>query len=343
MHRSTAAALALSGVLAIAGPAAAEGQLFLYNWSNTTPDALIERFEKETGIDVVLDSFDANETSLAKLKTGAASYDVVVVTSDFVPIFIKEGLLQPIDGPAMEGYANIEQRWQSPPWDPGNKYTLPFYWGMTGFAVDTARYNGPMDSMKVLFEPPAELKGKVGMFGSVSEVMAASYVYLGRPQCSSNPDDLRAAQALLEAQKPAVQVYSADGTIERMASGESAMHQMWSGAAFRARAQKDTVRFVYPKEGVITWMENFTIPATAKNVDNAKKFLAFMLRPENAATVVDFIRYPSAIQGSLDLVDKALLTAPEFAPPADAKLVFGIACDEQATRMYDRIWTRLKS
>ena len=152
----TALALGLAGNAAHA----AGGDLFIYNWTDYTSPDVIAKFEKETGIKVTLDTYDSNETLLAKLKAGSAGYDIVVVSSDFVPIFAKEGLIQKVDASKMPGYDNIEARWKSPAWDKDNVYTIPYDWGVTSFSVNTKNVKGPYDSLSMLFDPPGRGTGQ---------------------------------------------------------------------------------------------------------------------------------------------------------------------------------------
>jgi spermidine/putrescine transport system substrate-binding protein len=335
-----APALLIAGLAA--GSARAEEQLFIYNWSDYTSPELITKFETETGIKVRVDTYDTNETLLAKLRAGSAGYDIVVVTSDFLPIFVAQNLLAKIDAPNLPGYQNIEKRWQSPVWDPGNVYTVPWVWGVTSFTVNTKRVTAPADSLKLLFDPPPEAKGKIGMFGSPSEVISLAEVYLGLAPCQTDPAAMKAVQDLLLAQAPSVEVYNSDGIIERQASGETWISQEWNGAGMRTRLLNADIKFVYPKEGAVVWMDNVVVPASAKNPANARKFLRFLLQPENMALESTFSKYLNAITGSSRYFEPAMRDAPEMNVPADLKLVTVPACPEPAIRLMDRIWTRLK-
>src|ERR1700722_6294050 len=119
-------ALAISLALWLSAPAcaASAGVLRIYNWSDYPSPALIAKFEAETGIKVTIDTFDSNETLLSKLRASNSSgYDITMPTNDMVPIPIQQRLIQPINAATLEGYNNIEPRWHSPPWDPGNKYS----------------------------------------------------------------------------------------------------------------------------------------------------------------------------------------------------------------------------
>ncbi len=335
------AATALTCLLS-AGAARAAGDLLIYNWTDYTSPDLIKKFEAETGIKVTLDTYDSNETLLAKLKSGSTGYDIVVVSSDFVPIFAKEGLIQKIDAAKLPEYGNIEARWKDPTWDPERAYSIPYDWGVTGFTVNTKFVKEPADSLQMLFDPPEEAKGKVGMMGSPSEVMSLAEVYLGLPPCQTDTGNMKKVSDLLEKQAPAVKVYNSDGIIDREGSGETWIHQAWNGDAARTRANNPDVKFVFPKEGVVGWMDNVAIPTGAKDPENARMFVEFLLKPENSAMSSNFTHYASAIQGAEADYDPSMKDAPELKVPPTEKIAFTPACPEEATKLMDRVWTKLK-
>ena len=329
--------------LLLAAPAqAAGGHLYVYNWTDYTAPELIKQFEKETGIAVTVDTYDSNETLLAKLKGGSAGYDVVVISSDFVPIFIEQSLVQKIDTKALPHSSGIAARWRGPAWDPANAYTVPFHWGVTAYAINTAKVPGSFDSLKTLFDPPAEARGKVAMLGSASEVVAMAELALGLAPCQTDGAVMKRVDALLAAQKPAVEVYNSDGIPERLASGEALIQQAWNGDAARARLLDPAIRFVFPKEGAVGWMDNLAVPTDARDPENARLFLDFMLRPENIAQSSNFTHYANAITGSEAFLDAEMRTAPELKLPPDLKIVFTPTCPAPALRLIDKVWTRLR-
>ena len=325
-----------------AGGAMAQGQLFLYNWTDFTSPDLIKKFEKETGIKVTLDTFDSNETLLAKLQAGGGGYDIVCITHNYVPIHMQEGLLQKINALQLKGYDNIIDSLKSPPWDPGNLYTVPFQNGTTSISVNTDVYKGDINTLKILFEPPPELQGKIAMFNTGTEVIPVALVYLGYEQCNENPQEMQAVQDLLLKQKPHVKVYSADGILERLISGDVAIHMNWNGYAMRTRQQNASIKYAYPVEGILSWVENIVVPKGAKNRDNAIKFIEFMLQPENAAMESNFARYSNGIKGSAEFMDEDLQAAPELFVPEGIKSIFETACSEKSIKLYDKVWTKLK-
>ena len=321
--------------------ALADGDLFIYNWTDYTAPDLIAKFEKDTGIKVTLDTYDTNETLLAKLQSGATGYDIVVPGHNFVEILVNEDLLQKINASGMENYDNLTADFTSPPWDQNNEYTIPWQWGTTAFTVDTSVYSGDINGYGVLFDPPAELQGKVGMFKSAAEVISMAQIYLGVPLCTEDPQEMKKVLALLEAQKPHVKIYSSDGILERLSSGDAAIHQNWNGYSIRAREANASMRYAFPKEGVVTWADNLAIPKGAKNYDNAIKFIEYMMQPENIAIQSNFAGYSNGIKGSLEYMSDKLKSAHELSPPEGTKMVFSKSCSEAAIKLSSKVWTTL--
>ncbi len=331
------AALALAG-----GPALAAGELHIYNWGNYTNPELIEKFEKAHDIKVTLDGYDSNETMLAKVKSGATGYDIVVPSDFMVQIMIEEGLLAKTDPSSMANFKNVEARWQEVYWDPGRKYSVPWQWGTTSFAVNTAVYDGDIDTLKILFDPPDVLKGRINMLNDINDVINAGLRYLGYPRCNKNKEQLRElSELLLNAKKNwRTMDYS---TIEKLTSGDVDVSQNWNGASMRVRKQIPTVKYAYPREGFTGWMDNVVVLKDAPNMENAKLFQNFIMEPENAALISNFARYANGIAGSEKYMDPEMTAAPEIIMPKDAPAPeFVRPCEKEVADLYNKIWTNLK-
>ncbi len=331
------AALALG-----AGQAWAAGELHIYNWGNYTSPDMIKNFEKAYDVEVTLDDYDSNETMLAKVKPGNSGYDVVVPGDYMIAIMIKEGLLLETNPNGMENFKNVEERWVDVYWDPGRKYSVPWQWGTTSFTVNTAVYDGDIDTLAILFDPPEVLRGRINMLNDMNDVINAGLRYLGYPRCNKNKDQLRDLVKLLQDAKPHWRTM-AYGVIEKLTSGDVDVSQNWNGASMRARLQIDTLKYAYPKEGFTGWMDNVAVLADAPNPENAKLFLDFVMAPENAALISNFARYANGIKGSEKTMDAEMLGAPEIIMPAGAPSPdFVPPCDEQVVALYNKIWTNLK-
>jgi spermidine/putrescine transport system substrate-binding protein len=345
--------LALAGVALALGAGAARaagGELFFYNWTNYFPPELLTKFEKDTGIKVTMDGYDSNETLLAKLQAGGGNYDVVVPSDYMVKVMIDDGLLLEIDAPAMANFKNVKKvkgLFDSPWYDPGRKYSAPYMWGTTGFTYDSALLQGGAkleESWKEFFEPRPEYAGKIGDLDDQIELYRAAAFYLGIDPCTEDPKDGKKILDVLLAQKPKVKVYNSDGTIERMIAKEVSMHHQWNGAAHRTKLGLPTAVYVYPKEGVSFWRDNFTIPKNAPHPDNAKIFINWIMAPENIAQASNFTGYNNAIEGSDKFMDKALSGDPAVNMPAEYsdRLRETKNCSQAARDLNDKVWTKLK-
>ena len=332
----SAAAAALLATSAIAE------ELHIYNWTDYTAPDLIKKFEEETGIDVVVDTYDSNETLLAKLKAGATGYDLVVPSQHFVKIMIDQGLLQKVDVKSMPNYANVDPRWKNPDWDPNQEYSVPWQWGSTSFSYRSDLYSGKGESLKEFFEPSEELKGRLQVFDAPDEIYNMANLYLGLPFCSENPEDAKKVLALLEGQKPYVLTYSSESMNDKLATGEVIMASHWNGMSLVGRQEANpNIVYAYPKEGIVGWFDSLVIPVGAQNPEAAAKFMNFVMDPKNIALESNYAAYSNAILGSAEFMDESLKTSPELNPPADVPVKFGEACSPAAQKLIDRVWTKL--
>ncbi len=334
--------LATAVGLAGAVPAWAEGTLNIYNWGNYTSPEMIEKFEAEYDVDVTLDGYDSNETMLAKVQEGNTGYDIVVPGDYMIKVMIGEGLLAEVKPNEMENFENVDPKWVDVWWDPGRNYSIPYQWGTTSFTVDTEVYDGDINTLALLFNPPEVLHNRINMLNDMNDVINAGLRYLGYGRCNGNTEELREVTELLVNSKQYWRTMDYS-TIEKLTSGDVDLSQTWNGAALRARLQRPTLAYAYPKEGFTGWMDNVAVLADAPNMENAKLFINFMMDPENAAMTSNFARYANGIQGSEEFMDEEMLTAPEIVMPADAPTPdFVQPCPQETVDLYNKIWTRLK-
>ena len=342
MKKTLIALVASLSLIILSGPANAAGKLNIYNWFDYLPQELVDKFSKEHDIEVTLDTYDSNESLLARLKAGVTGYDVAVPGDYMVQILIQEGMLQQINASEFENFKHMNPVYVDVYWDPGRKYSVPYQWGTTGFMVDTAAYDGDINTLKIIFNPPPELRGKINMLKDVNDVLNAGLRYLDLDRCNSNPADLKKLSKLLTDAKQHWLSFNSDGAKEVLVSGDAAAGQIWNGFGMRAREEKSTLKYAYPKEGITGWMDNLVVLKGAPNLGNAKKFLNFMLEPENAATLTNFARCTAGVNGTEAFLDDQLKTAHEVNYPASAPAPeFVPPCDDNVIRLYDRIWTNL--
>lgn len=320
--------------------AQAEGTLNIYVWSDSISPELIEKFAAETGIKVNVDGFNSNEDLLTKLQAGASGYDLVTPSQHFVKIMIDQGLLEDIDAHATAAFQATDAKWRGQWWDPTNDYSIPLAYGTAGFTVNRDIYKGPVDSWKVLFEPEADLQGKIAMLSYPDEIVGAAQLYLGVPFCSEDASEMKKVYDLLAAQKPSVVAYTSDNIENRIGGGEVAAHFWWDGNSMKTRVnEKAPIEYAMPKEGLVGWLDSMVVPKGAANVDNAKKFIDFMTTLDNAT--VQYNYYGHSAPMAIDQA-KAIYTAenaPELFPTV--KVEFSQACSPAAQDLVTKVWTQL--
>lgn len=335
----------IAAVLTVAaGTACAQEKLMLYNWFEYTPSELIEKFTAETGIEVVVDTYDSNEALLAAIKAGGlGTYDLALPNDYMVGIMAQEGLLDTIQPGELKNVGNIEERWVDVPFDPGRKHSVPYQWGSTSFAVSRDVYTGDIGSLSILFDPPAELAGRINMVDSQPEVMALASLYLGIPQCTTDRTQLKALNDLLQRNKPNWASFNADTAKEVLVSGDVAAGMIWNGFAAKARAEGANIEYAYPKEGYVVWSDSLVLLKDAPNHANALRFMDFMLEPDNVAILTNWTSYSASVKGVAPLLDPALAAQPELNPPPGTPTgSFLQVCDEATQAVYDRIWSDLR-
>ncbi|MES2334149.1 MAG: extracellular solute-binding protein [Pseudomonadota bacterium] len=331
-------------VLATANLAAAEGALQLYNWGNYTSPELLAKFEKETGIKVTVTDYDSNDVALAKVEAGGSGFDLVVPSANYVPIWIEKGLIVPLDLAKLPNHANIAPEWRDVPWDPGRAYSVPWQWGSTGIAVNTKVYSGDINTSAVFLDVPPELVGKINVVPEMNDIVSLATMYVGGKPCSEDPEIMKKARDVLLAAKP--NWISMDyGATERLSNGDWAGSVNWNGSTMRARLNTNgDVQYGYPREGYPLFMDSVALLKDATNVEEAYKFLDFIMLPENAAMISAFARYANGISGSDAFMPEDMKTAPEVVIPEEFRAAgtFLPTCTGKSLDYITAIWTELQ-
>ncbi len=328
----TTAASAAAATLAFGSTVAnAEGNLVIYHWFEYITQDLLDKFTEETGITVTMDTYDSNEAMLASLKAGGlGTYDVAVPGDYMVSIMLNEGLLDAVAEGELANKGNISSEWANPSFDPGRMHSIPYQWGSTSFMVDTAVYGGDIDTTDILFNPPAELSGKINMLDSQGEVLAMAALHLGIPQCSQDREQLKALNEMLQNAKGHWASFNSDTAKEVLVSGDAVVGQIYDGFGAKARSERASLKYAFPVQGYVAWMDNVVLLKDAPNRDSAIAFMDFLLEPENIAAVSNFARYGAGLTGVEPFLDPELATLPEANAPSSAgPAVFIEVCDEE--------------
>lgn len=345
-----------------AAAAVEEKVLNIYNWSDYIAPDTMAKFEKETGIKVTYDVFDSNEILETKLVTGNTGYDVVVPSLTFLARQIQAGVFMPLDKSKLPNLVNLDPEIQAniAKLDAGNTHSVNYLWGTTGIGYNVKKIQEIMgkdyvvDSYDLVFKPEnlAKLKAcGVYFLDSPSEIIPPILNYLGEQPNSFDETVIAKAEARLKELRPSITQFHSSEYINALANGDACVVVGWSGDIFQAAARAEEskngveIAYVIPKEGTAMWFDMMAIPKDAKHPNNAHLFINFILRPEIAAEISNYVAYASANKASLTLLDPELLANTGVYPTPEAKKgLFNLAVlPAPVDRLFNRIWTSVKT
>lgn len=321
--------------------AASSGKkLYIFNWTYYTPDSVIEKFEKEYGVDVIYDSFASNEEMFAKIKAGGSGYDIIFPSGDYVSIMKKEGMLEKLDKSKLTNLGNIDPAvLQKATYDPTMEYSVPYYFGAAGIAVNTAKVPSFDKSWSIFSR--TDLKGRMTMLDDMREVMGDALKSLGYSVNTVNPSELEAAKKLINDKwKPNLTKFDAEAFAKGFASGEFWVVQGYAESVYAeiTEDQKKNTVFFVPPEGGPSYIDSMCILKGAKNMDLAYKFIDFIHRPEIYAEFTDAFGFPA----TANIPARALKKGPAYYQAEDltnTELKEDLGPDLE---LYNKIWQEIK-
>ncbi len=323
--------------------------LYVYNWglyiSDGSDDSVdvLSAFEDLTGIKVNYTTFDSNESLYAKLKSGGATYDVIVPSDYMIGKMIQEGMLAPLNKENIPNISKIGESYTGMAYDPQDEYSVPYTWGTVGIIYNTEMVEEAPTSWDALWD--VEYAGNILMFNNSRDAFAIGAKKLGM---SLNPQTVEEVEIIaeeLKAQKNVVQAYVMDEIFDKMSGGEAAMAPYYAGDAITMIDESPKLDFVIPEEGTNYFVDAMCIPANAKNKEAAEIFINYMCEPDVGLANIDFIGYSTPIEEVWERLDDEMKYSP-IAYPSDEVManteVFVTLPDEINSAM-DMAWSDMKS
>ena len=355
---ATVASLAVTATAAMAQ----ERVVHVYNWSDYIDESVLEDFTKETGIKVVYDVFDSNEIVETKLLAGGSGYDVVVPTAPFLARQIQAGVFMPLDKSKLPNLANMDADVMKllQDKDPDNAHSIPYLGGTTGIGFNpkkVAEVMGPdfkMDSWDAVLKPEnlSKLsKCGVSFLNAPTEIFATVLHYTGKDSNSTNVADYKEAGKLLTTLRPYITYFHSSQYINDLANGDICVAMGYSGDIFHARDRADEaangveIDFLIPREGAARWVDVMAIPGDARNKSNAMKFIDYLLRPQVAADISNYVSYATPNNAAKALLDPELAADESVYPKPEvsAKLADPASFPPDVQRERVRLWTTIKT
>jgi putrescine transport system substrate-binding protein len=345
------------------GAQSGAGVLNIYNWAEYIGEDTIRNFERETGIRVRYDNFDSNEVLHARLVAGRSGYDIVVPSAHFAKQQIAGGLFQKLDRSKLTNWGNLDPALlkKLAEVDPGNEHLVTWMWGYVTVGINTEKVKAalgttpmPENPWSLIFDPQYAAKLKscgINFLDSASEVLPVAMIYAGKPPYSTNARDYDAAREVLMKARPSVTRFSSSGYINDLAAGQLCVVMGYSGdiniarnRAIENRTGHDIQALIPPSGGTL-FFDTMAIPKDARNVENAHKFINYILRPEVHAELTNAVFFANPNKASLRFVNKEVAENPTIFLSEEnlAKMTVPDAVPQDIRRVQTRIFTAFKA
>ena len=317
--------------------------LYVYNWGDYISPEVVKHFEDETGIKVVMETFDSNEAMITKIKQKSTDFDICVPSEYAVEMMRDQGLLKKLDHSKIEGLENIDPRFLDREYDPGNEYSIPYFWGTFGIVYDKSKYNEKdFKSWKNLWDD--KFKGEILAFDGARETLGIGLLAKNMSLNTTDEDTLIKTRDELRPFMGNIKAILADEIRMYMSQGEASVGLTFNGDASIAIESNDKLGYAIPEEGSNIWFDNLVIPETSKNTEGAYAFISFLNRAEEAATNADYIWYATVNKKAMDLIDDEARDDKTLYPDEDVvkKLEVFKALDKESTILYNDLFLDLK-
>ncbi|WP_139491000.1 polyamine ABC transporter substrate-binding protein [Brevibacillus dissolubilis] len=316
--------------------------LNIYSWAdNFSPDVIAD-FEKTYHVKVNYDVFSSNEELYAKLKAGSSQYDLIQPSDYMVTTMIKQDMLEPLNKEAIPNLQNISSTFQTPPYDPGNRYSVIYTWGVTGIAYNTKYIRDPIDSWADLWNPA--YKNRVVVLNDPREALGMSLIKNGFSNSTQTPAELATAYQDLKTLLPNLLAFDTDNIKQKFIAEEAWIGTVWSGDAAFIYAENKDVAFVLPKEGGTIWADTLAIPKGAKNKKWAEAFINYLLEPTVSVKNYEDIGYSNPNEKAYPLhTSEYRQNKMIFIEAHDLARTEWIEDVGEQLNLYDRYWTELKT
>ncbi len=344
----TALALLLSAALCGCGSdKGINGQVIVYNWGEYIDPETLRMFEEETGIEVIYDEFETNESMYPKVESGAVAYDIACPSDYMISRMIQNGMLSEINYdhiPNAKKNIGAQYYEQSRGFDPENKYAIPYCWGTVGILYNKTMVEEPITRWAQLWDE--KYADNILMQDSVRDAFMVAEKLNGDSMNTLDTNELEAAKNLLIEQKPLVQAYVVDQVRDKMIGGEAAIGVIYSGEAIYTQKENPDLVYMIPEEGTNVWIDSWVILKNAPNKENAEKFIDFMCREDIALMNFEYITYSTPNVAARELIEDEDIKNSEIAFPDLSQynnLETYVYLGEDGDYLYNELWKEVKA
>lgn len=323
-------------------------ELNIFVWTEYFPQDMLDCFELVYNIKLNRDEYSSNEEMYAKVDAGGTAYDLIQPTDYIVPLLIRQGHVQELDHSKLPNIKNLDPNWMDQPFDPGNKYSVPYLAGTDAIVVNTATVENVPTSWADLWNP--EYKDRLVFIDDSRVIIGMTLITLGYSPNTKDPAELEEAKAKLAELIPNVKLFDSDSPKSALIAGDVDLGVVWTGEAFVANQENPDIQYIYPKEGPILWQDNWLMLKDASHADAAYAWLSYIMQGDVFWLTIRDFQYTNPNIAALEYakanqpeVYSAYADSPITNPPADV-VASGISIEDvgDATPLYDNIWVEVK-
>jgi len=276
-------------------------------WGQVLDKEFLSDFEQETGIQVNMSYFENNQELFVKLQSmDIHDYDLIMPSDWTVELLIKNGLIKKIDHSKLDIWDNLYPTLCNLYYDPGNEYSIPYFWSVVGLGVNTTYWNGTMPpaTWGLIFDKKIMPK-RIGSAEYPRTLALTAAVYLfGHIQKELTSDEMSKIKQLLLQQKSFVEIYTDSRSEYVLASGAVPVIIALSGDLLKIMKRFDNINFIIPKEGAFALIDSFAITAATKKDDLIYSFLNYIFRPDVVKKYVDKFDFFPAVHIDIEYDDR---------------------------------------
>jgi spermidine/putrescine transport system substrate-binding protein len=322
---------------------AQKNEVRLFIWSEYMDPEIPKQFEKATGIKLRITLFESNEDMLAKLQAGGSGqFDVIVPSHYMLPALVNLKLIRPLDQSKIPNLKNLDPSFRNPTYDPSSKYSAAYQISSSGILYRKDKLKTAPDSWAAIFDPKLQ-PGPFTLIDDSREMLSIALRYQGQTINSRDPQVVRKAGMLLADTRKSgkfISFESGVGGMNRVMSGQASMAIVYNGDGMRAASENPKVAFVMPKEGGTLSVDAMMVTLKAPNPEGAYKFINYILDAKIGAQLSNWTQFGTPNAAARPLLDASVKDSPIYANLANLEAIQDLGKD---TRIYDEIWTALKS
>ena len=323
------------------------GEVYVYSYGDYFDPMVAEDFEAETGIRVIMDTYDTAEEMYTVLENNATTYDCICTSDYMIEKMIQNDMIAELDYSTMPETKNIGQVYldKTEVFDPGHSHSVPYQAGIAGILYNTKMVGDTeIDSWEDLWDE--KFANQMVMPDSVRDAFMIALKKDGHSLNSTDENEIKAAADALKAQKPLVYKYANDSARDLLANGSAAVGVVWNGEYQYTKDLNEDVEFVVPKEGTEFFIDSWVIPKKAVNRENAEAWINYLCKAEVAAKTFDYLYYTTPNEAALDVIEDEEALANEAIFPSEetiAKCESLRMLDQDVTDLYSKYWKQVKA